>query len=157
MITSIYRALLALVILLPLAVAAFPQYSAGLAQAGVGRIGEVGGFIYVVLSLVVPSVAVAILTQKVKAGSDEAATALLKTLDQFDSGTFYTKLFTGSFLFAIVVLSLAAEKYELSLVTILSLFAIAIAYGIGERAIERYYGLNPARRPREKRGQYYRR
>lgn len=157
MFTSIYRVLLVLVILLPLAISAFPDHSAGLAASGVGRIGEVGGFIYVVLALVVPSVALAIMTQKVKAGSCDAAAATLKTLDQFDAGTVYTKMFTGSFLFLIVVLALAAGLHSLALVTVLSLFAIAISYGIAERALERYYGKNPHRRPREKRGEFYRR
>lgn len=157
MMTSIYRVLLVLVILVPLAISAFPDHASGLASSGIGRIGEVGGFIYVVLALVVPSVALAIMTQKVKAGSSDAATAVLRALDQLDTGTVYTKMFTGLFLFAIVVLALSAGLHELALVTVLSLFALAIAYGIADRALDRYYGENPARRPREKRGEFYRR
>lgn len=136
--TVLYRVLLVLAVLVPLALPAtglVPYPAAFL------RFGEVAGFLYLTLAFVVPAASLALMTYYLKNKPNrgkEAFDTVSRTLSLYAVGTFYTRLFVAVFNLALMVLALGNGLYVLAICLAGALAALMLAYGLAERARDVY-------------------
>lgn len=138
--TVIYRVLLVLAILVPIALS---QVTGALAapEAAVSlRVGEVLAFVYVALAFVVPAgcigyMAYVIESKPIKA--KEACEFFAGLFAKYDAAPFGARLFACAFSFALLILALSAELYAVAVCLVASIAALAIAIGLAERAVDK--------------------
>ena len=137
--TALYRCLLVLLVLVPLAL---PVTGLVPYPAVALRFGEIAGFIYLTLAFIVPAASLGIMTHTLRNNpkrGKEAFETLSSTLAAYDkAGTFYARLFVACFNLSLMVLALGNELYAMALCLTGALAALMIAYGLGERARDVY-------------------
>lgn len=137
--TVLYRILLVLAVLVPLAL---PVTGLVPYPAIALRFGEIAGFIYLTLAFIVPAASLGLMTHYLRNKPNrgkEAFETLSSTLAAYDkAGTFYSRLFVAAFNLSLMLLALGNELYALASCLAGSLAALMLAYGMGERARDVY-------------------
>lgn len=138
--TPIWRILLVLVILAPLAAAQLPSnYLAEAARKALQTWGVLALNVFSVVAYVIPAVALFVLAKvSVKPRyPDEAYQTLKGLLDQYKVMSCWAGVYVASFSGAAVVLTLAGRLYATALVYVLAMVGLILAIGVGEKAVRR--------------------
>lgn len=149
--TVIYRILLVLAILVPIALSQVTGVLTAPEAAVSLRVGEVLAFVYVALAFVVPAgrigyMAHVIESKPLKAG--DACDTVSGLLSKYDAMPFGTRVFAGAFNVALLILALGAELYTVAVCLVASIAALMLAIGLAERATDKRKTEDSKLRPR---------